>query len=55
MAKMRGKTKQFGRCSVPGHGQDCELTQCIREKVVSRSSEKSEWKSEIAPDNKKRI
>lgn len=40
--KMRGKTKHFSRCSVPGHGQDCIVTDEIRDNIMSRQEDKKQ-------------
>jgi len=47
-AKMRGRLKRVGRCSSPGHGQGCVVTQEIREASVDRAQEKREAASEIS-------
>lgn len=48
--KMRGSRKRFGRCSVPGHGDRCEVTQEIREVSTSRAQEKRECKKQISEE-----
>ena len=47
-AKMLGATKEFGRCSTPGHGSNgeyvCVVNHEIQTKSISRSRDKRPFK-----------
>lgn len=45
---LRGR-KQFGRCTVSGHGDNCfcEVMQEIQGTPFTRTQDKREWKKEI--------
>ena len=49
MNKLLRSRKQFGRCSVEGHGQNChcEVNQEIQSKPFTRAQDKRELKKEI--------
>jgi hypothetical protein len=49
MPKLLRKRKQFGRCSVQGHGQDvfCEVMDDIQTTPFTRAQEKIEVAAEI--------
>ena len=47
--KLLRKRKQFGRCSVEGHGDNCycEVNQEIQSQPFTRAQDKREWKEEV--------
>lgn len=42
--RMAGRTKQWGRCPVPGHGAYCEVSREIRAEPVGRAAERRAWR-----------
>ena len=49
MAKLLRGRKQFGRCGVPGHGENCncEVNDDIQGTPFTRAQDKREWKGEV--------
>jgi hypothetical protein len=44
--KMRGNKGSFGRCTVQGHGCNCEVSDEIQSKSITRAKEKEQWLKE---------
>jgi hypothetical protein len=48
MAKMLRNIKSFGRCTIKGHSIcNCELTQEIQSKPITKSKERSEFRKDL--------
>ena len=54
MAKLLRKRKQFGRCRVPGHGDNCFCEVCddIQNTPFTRAQDKEENRKEIEKELK---
>lgn len=53
--KLLRANKRWGRCSVPGHGRWCEVSQDIQGTSISREEEKRGYQAEIEDELREAI